>query len=102
MGNEIVLEKRGKREDSQLSAHFQKLLNMGTGFVNPEILKKLKTKISFIDKKDNVNGLQLADLIAYPIARNAIEPQRVNLAFDILKSKFYMKNGECLGIIYFP
>lgn len=99
---EIVLEKRGKKEDSQLSAHFQKLLNIGTGFVNPDVLKKFKTKINFINKSENINGLQLADLIAYPIARSAIEPQRVNLAFDILKPKFYMKNGECLGIMYFP
>jgi hypothetical protein len=99
---EIVLEKRGKKEDAQLSSHFQKLLNLGTGIVNPTILEKFNTKISFIDKKDNINGLQLADLVAYPIARYAINPKRVNLSFDILKPKFFTKNGKDLGIMYYP
>ncbi len=38
-------------------------------------------------KKENINGLQLADLIAYPIARYIIEPERANPSFEIFKNK---------------
>ena len=44
--------------------------------------------IRFMDKKHNSTGLQLADLVAHPIGRHAIDPDQPNRAFDILKPKF--------------
>jgi len=76
----IVIERRGKNEDRKLNTHFQKLLSRGTGYVNAERLKALDLKIEFRYKKQNVNGLQLADLIAYPIARYVIDKNRANPA----------------------
>jgi len=99
---DIVLEKRGVREDSLLSSHFQRLLTLGTGYVKPIRLKKYKAKIEFKDKKENINGLQAADLIAYPIARYSLNPEGVNLSYDIFKSKFYTKNGKNYGLKWFP
>lgn len=99
---EIVIEKRGKKEDKKLEEHFQRLLARGTGFVDAERLKAVRTKIIFRDKKENINGLQLADLVAYPIARHVIEPKRANPAFDVLSSKIYSKNGKRYGLKKFP
>jgi hypothetical protein len=44
--------------------------------------------IRFIDKKQNSMGLQLADLVAHPIGRHAINPDQPNRARDILEPKF--------------
>ena len=99
---EIVIEKRGKKEDKKLEEHFQRLLSRGTGYVSPERLINLELKILFKDKKENINGLQLADLLAYPIARYVMEPKRANPAFDILKDKFYSKGGKRYGLKLFP
>lgn len=99
---EIVIEKRGRKEDKKLEEHFQRLIARGTGYVSSERLKSLKMKIVFKDKKENINGLQLSDLLAYPIARYVMEPRRANPAFDILKNKFYSKGGNRYGLKIFP
>ncbi len=98
----IIIEKRGKKEDNQLREHFQRLLARGTSYVDAIRLKAYSITIKFIDKKDNINGLQLTDLVAYPIARYVIDPKRANPAFDIVKSKIYTKNGKRYGLKIFP
>lgn len=99
---EIVIEKRGKKEDKKLEEHFQRLLSRGTGFVSADRLNEVHIKIVFKDKKENINGLQLTDLVAYPLARYVIEPKRANPAFDILSDKIYKKNGKIYGLKKFP
>jgi hypothetical protein len=99
---EIVIEKRGKKEDKKLEEHFQRLLSRGTGYVSAERLKEVNIKIVFKDKKENINGLQLTDLVAYPIARYVIEPKRANPAFEVLSKKIYNRNGIRYGLKKFP
>lgn len=99
---EIVIEKRGKKEDKKLDEHFQRLISRGTGYVSADRLKEVNIKITFKDKKENINGLQLADLVAYPIARYVIDPKRANPAFDVLLSKIYKKSGKRYGLKIFP
>ena len=41
-----------------------------------------------MDKKHNSSGLQLADLVAHPIGRHAINPSQPNRAYDIVEPKF--------------
>lgn len=98
----IIIEKRGKKEDKKLDEHFQRLLSRGTGFVSAERLKNYGLSIHFKTKKENINGLQLADLVAYPIARNVIEPNRANPAFNIVRQKIYSKNGKRYGLKIYP
>lgn len=99
---DIVIEKRGKKEDKRLEEHFQKLMSRGTGYVTADRLKKYNLNITFRSKKENINGLQLADLIAYPISTYAIDQNRANPAFDVFKDKFYFKNGRRYGFKMFP
>ena len=99
---EIIIEKRGKKEDKKLDEHFQRLVSRGTAYVSSERLKEVGIKITFRDKKENINGLQLADLIAYPIARYVIEPKRANPAYEVLEKKIYTKNGKKYGLKIFP
>lgn len=99
---EIIIEKRGPKEDAKLNDHFNRLLSWGTGYVSANRLKNYRMKITFEHKEQNINGLQLSDLIAYPIARHIINPKRVNPAFEQFADKFYMKNGKRYGLKIFP
>ena len=98
----FVLEERGKKEDIQLKKHFESLRNKGTFYLTPERLKTHNLKIEFRSKKQNINGLQLADLAAYPIARFAMDKERANPAFDLVKPKIYSKGTKLFGLKYFP
>lgn len=98
----IMMEKRGKQEDRKLDAHFQRLLARGTQYVSGERLRKYGMNIRFVGKEENINGLQLADLIAYPIARYVIDPNRANPAFDQIAGKIYAKGGKRYGLKVFP
>ena len=99
---DIVIEQRGKKEDKQLEAHFQRIIARGTGNLEAKELSKLNPTFSFKNKNSNNNGLQMADLLAYPIARYVLEPTRSNPAFDVLHSKIYEKEGDLLGLKIFP
>jgi hypothetical protein len=98
----IIIEKRGKKEDKKLDDHFQKITGAGTGLITAKELKQFNISFTFKDKKENINGLQLADLVAYPIAKYIIEPNRANPTFDILEDKIYKNNGITEGLRIYP
>jgi len=106
MGNDfglkIYIEKRGKKEDQQLSEHLQKIRIRGSAKVPSDKYIEHIKEIKFIDKKENINGLQLADLAAYPIARYVIDSERANPAYEILKEKIYHKERFLEGLIIYP
>lgn len=99
---EIIIEKRGNKEDKQLHEHFQRLMARGTGYVSAERLRAYKLTINFKSKRENINGLQLADLVAYPIARYVIDRDRPNPSYDAIKDKFYSKKGRIYGLKVYP
>jgi hypothetical protein len=98
----FIIEERGKKEDIQLKKHFESIRNKGTYYLTPERLKTFKLKIEFRNKKQNINGLQLSDLVAYPIARYAMDKERANPAYEIVKPKIYSQGTKMYGLKYFP
>lgn len=65
---DIMAEARGKVEDASIQTAFEYLHEHGfTGFGTPEGYSEAypDDKIKFGIKRDNVAGLQIADLIAY-------------------------------------
>lgn len=99
---EIIIEKRGKKEDAKLANHLNKLNQVGTFYVDVGRMKKYSIKYSFLDKRENNNGLQISDLLAYPIAKKIIFPEGVNISYELIKDKFYAKNGKQYGLKVFP
>lgn len=97
----IFIEKRGTKEDAWLAQHLQTILSRGTYYINPDQLRNI-IRFKFYDKKENKVGLQIADLIAYPIARYIIDPQKPNPAFEIFVNKFYCRNEVRYGLKVFP
>lgn len=89
----VVVECRGRKEDSELELEFRRICD-GENMWN----KQLPFNVIFADKKTNLIGLQLADLVARPIGINYLRPNQRNQAFEMLKSKFYCAGGRaCVG-----
>lgn len=84
----IVAEARGKQEDASLEREFYRLLNQGTRFVEPELIKMLASPLVFRSKRDNIAGIQIADLCAYPCARHILDWKKPNPAFQLVRKHF--------------
>jgi len=102
---DVKIEKRGKKEDQQLLSQYNKILDNGTYYIIPDRLKNKINKFDSAFKKDNIIGLQIADLCAYPLARHILNPMEPYPAFDIIKSKIYCNNDgnfDGYGLKVFP
>ncbi|MCL1934745.1 MAG: DUF3800 domain-containing protein [Candidatus Azobacteroides sp.] len=95
-------EKRGKKEDMALLNYYNEILDRGTYFVKPSRIKTYFKSFEFKNKQENIIGLQIADLAAYPITRHVLDNHSVNYAFDILESKIYAQSGKQHGLKVFP
>ncbi|MDP1609400.1 MAG: DUF3800 domain-containing protein [Chlamydiales bacterium] len=76
----IIVESRGKTEDRDLGLAFDQIASQ----VLPE---HYPLEIRFANKQTNSSGLQIADLVAHPIARHIVKKSQPNKAFDIVKEK---------------
>ena len=101
---DMMFESRGGKEDIRLKDSYRNIFANGTDWIKPEDIddtitsKELKIK----SKSANITGLQIADLLAYPLYRYALK--FFNLKDDgrdtfneqileIIKPKIY-KNGN--------
>ncbi len=80
----VVVERRGRREDAELELEFRRVCDGGNYHG-----EKLPLEIVFADKKANLPGLQLADLVARPVGMSILRPGQANRAFEVLEGKFY-------------
>lgn len=102
---DIKIEKRGKAEDQMLLNQYNKILDKGTYYVSSERLKNRINNFESFLKKDNIIGLQIADLCAYPLARYILNPHEPYPPFDIIKPKIYCDgndNFDGYGLKIFP
>jgi len=98
----VFAEKRGKKEDACLINYYNEVLDRGTYFVNSQRIKSYFKSFEFKDKRENIIGLQIADLAAYPLTRYVLDPVAVNVAFDIVNEKIYSQGGKQHGLKIFP
>jgi hypothetical protein len=98
----IYAEKRGKKEDASLLNYYKEVLNRGTYFVTSGRIKSYFKGFEFKSKKENIIGLQLADLVAYPVTRYVLDSKASNAAFDIIEPKIYTQGGRQHGLKVFP
>ncbi len=71
----VVAESRGAMEDALLQYEFARLHLDGTSYIAEAWFRQqLHPGVQFCPKDDNSTGLQLADLIARPIAEKVINP----------------------------
>lgn len=102
MGVNLFVESRGKKEDKELLEHFNKIKDIGTFYVSAIRMQSKIFHCHFRVKQKNDNGIQIADLCAYPLVRGLIEPNREYPPLNILQEKIYAKNGKAYGLKVFP
>ena len=67
MKGDVMIEARGKKEDRDLAAAYNTFFLGGSGFIDAQVWQThLTTKrLKINPKKDNITGLQLADLLGH-------------------------------------
>ena len=101
----ITIEKRGRKEDAQLLAHYNTITDRGTYHVISKRFKKRISNFMMRSKKDNDIGVQIADLCAYPIARHVLNSNEPYIPFKIIEEKIRKNvDGEIdgYGLKIFP
>ncbi len=73
----VTAEARGKREDRELREAYSDVWESGTvgGYMAAEEVRRTLSsdRVTLMTKKDNVAGLQLADLLANPLTRDVLQ-----------------------------
>ncbi|MFP4527025.1 MAG: DUF3800 domain-containing protein [Candidatus Kapaibacterium sp.] len=98
----VYVEKRGKNEDRELLRYYNYLLDKGTYYVNCTRIGSYFKEFNFKWKRENIAGLQLADLLAYPLSKYVLRPDQGNLNFEMIREKIYQKNNRLYGLKIFP
>ncbi len=84
----ILVESRGNKEDRELELEFRRICdNRARWGYKATDFTKIRFELVFVDKRSNSSGLQLADLVARPIALKILRPDQPNRAYDIIRGK---------------
>lgn len=103
----IIYESR-ESEDKVMLMRFYQVATIGTMYVKPESIQQRVTNLSFISKKENVAGLQVADFIPSQIARKASGKYIKSISLDLTNNIYnkaysgYNKNKSRYGIKVVP
>ncbi len=101
----FCLEKRESKKDTQLKKLYTKIVRYGTQYKSTSDFKVCHPNLFFRGKEQNINGLQFADLCAYPIARKALSPDKEQPTYNLFENKIYCNffgKKEGFGLKYFP
>jgi hypothetical protein len=96
----VIVEARGKREDAELELEFRRICE-GV----KEVGRPMPFRLVLADKRTNSEGLQLADMVARPVALSVLRPDQGNRAMRILQEKLWRGPGgeaEGYGLKCFP
>lgn len=89
----VAFESRGKREDAELELEFRRICdNQGNWGYKQTNFQEIGFEHLFVDKKSNATGLQLADLVARPLALRYLRPTQPNRAAEIIEVKVLFYN----------
>lgn len=93
-------ESRDRKSNTELHNIYDSL-RTGSKFVSSQEFQKYILGIEFVEKSKNMNGHQIADLIAYPISRYCLDKEsKTNYGWDIIKSKFRKSGNKIEGYGY--
>lgn len=91
----IVFESRGKREDAELREEAASYLRVAYRTLDAHPV------LEFAGKDAGLAGLEMADLVAYPIARQIAGRPMPNLPLEVLEEKILENEGE-RGLVVIP
>lgn len=101
---DAMAEARGGKDDLRLKTSFERLYEQGTEYLGAEQFQSVFTskQLKIKAKSNNIAGLQLADLVAYPSRNEILDEQKylgrelapfTKLVIEILQHK-YDRMGE--------
>jgi hypothetical protein len=103
---EVMAESRGPREDALLQYEFARLQLDGTSYIGDAFFRKcLHPGISFRSKDQHCTGLQLADLVARPVAEKVGNPTSTPARWPEIREKLCPgteTKHSILGLKVFP
>ncbi len=103
-GGLIVAEKRDPTLDRELDLAWLNLKIQGTRYLQASEIEDRILALNLREKKDNIAGLQLADLVVSPIGRHVLgKPDKDD--WRIVKQKFRRNRGgkvEGFGLVILP
>lgn len=92
----VLFESRGRQEDAELELEFRRICDNGGGWGYRQVdFRQMQFAHLFVDKRSNSTGLQLADLVARPLALRHLRPGQSNRALQAL-------DGKILNFKVFP
>lgn len=99
----IVAESREPTLDRMLEVAFLELKIGGTSFIPAAEINRLGIELHIRDKKKNIAGLQIADLLVSPMGRYVLG-KRMHADWDVITSKLYRYRGkwEGAGLVVLP
>lgn len=100
----IVAEQRDGTLDRQIELAWLNLKIQGTKYINAHTLQQRISGLNLRGKKENLAGLQLADLVVSPIGRHVLG-KRDKEDFQIIRQKFRKNNKgiyEGYGLVVLP
>ena len=105
---DVMIESRSKHDDQMLSQCFHQIYEKGTDFITEKIFQDVFTSnnIKIKQKRENIAGLQISDLVAVPL-RNRIleyyykktfESERFGkLVYEMVRNKIYSVGNKTWG-----
>lgn len=91
----MLAESRGGTEDTKLKEAYRLLHSGGTQFRGSQFFQKVLTsrEIKLKPKSSNIAGLQVADLLAYPVKQKILVENKIISSLDDF-------NNEICGVIH--
>lgn len=83
------IESRQTHNDEKLAEVYESFRNKDQDIFKKDEIQAKLVDLSFNQKVQNIIGMQIADLVAYPIGRWVLDNSKENKAFEIIKNKFH-------------
>jgi Protein of unknown function (DUF3800) len=98
------VESRDPKSNRDLLETYDWYRTSGNSYCTHEFFNAHISKIEFVRKDENINGHQIADLVAYPTGRFCSNTGGDNPAFEVLKPKFrkHVEKVSGYGYKVFP
>lgn len=87
------IESRETHNDQKLSEVYEHFRTTDHSLFKKDEIQSKLTDLSFNQKTQNIAGMQIADLVAYPIGKWVLDNSRENKAFTIIEKKLHKKPG---------
>lgn len=94
---EIIVERRGKKEDEQLPETWIRIYRRGLYGIQATAVQGKIREFKMNYKHDNISGLQLADLVVSSLSRKFRHPDKKEDFFELVSQKIMDDNGDVAG-----